>query len=474
MATRRTRYRPLRGHSPRGPAMHLGLRPRPPEQTGRVRAPAQVIALALLAGLATGTGLLMLPVARAGRGGADLVTAFFTATSSLCVTGLGVVDTGTYWSGFGQAVMLSLSQIGGIGVMTLASLLALLVSRRLGLRSRLVTISESQTSGLGDVGRVLLRVASVSVTVEVLVAVPLAIRFATAYDEGLGRSVWLAVWHSVEAFNNAGFALFSDSFIGFVGDPFICLPVAAAIFLGALGFPVLFELRRELGSPSSWSVHTKLTVLGTSLLVPIGTAATLVGEWSNPDTLGPLDMPTKLLAAFFHDINARSAGFNSVDVGAMNEESWLVTGVMMFIGAGSAGTGGGIKVTTFLLLGFAIWAEVRGDREVNVFGRRVSSGSIRQALAVALLAVALVIGSSLFLMAITDLSLDVVVFEVISAFATCGLSTGITADLPAAGKLLLCVVMFVGRLGPITFASSMALRERTQLYRLPEERPIVG
>jgi Trk-type K+ transport system membrane component len=251
--------------------------------------------------------------------------------------------------------------------------------------------------------------------------------------------------------------------------------MAAAIIMGALGFPVLFELRRELLTPRTWSLHTKITVSTYALLLLAGTVAIVTFEWHNAATLGPHGVADKLLIGFFMGgPQARSAGFNTVDVGAMNETSWLVTDCLMFIGGGSAGVGGGIKVTTFMLLFYAIVAVVRGDPAVSAFGREVSSAVVRQALSVALLGVALVVIGTLAVLALTGLDLDRVLFEVVSAFATNGLSTGITGTLPASAQYVLVGLMFAGRLGPITVASALALRERRKLYRLPEERPIVG
>jgi trk system potassium uptake protein len=277
------------------------------------------------------------------------------------------------------------------------------------------------------------------------------------------------------AFNNAGFALYPDNLIRFGRDPLVCLPIGAAVILGALGFPVLLELRRELRSPRLWSLHTKITLSSYLLLLAVGTVAILGFEWHNPRTIGPLDVPSKLLVGFFMGgPQARSAGFNSIDVGAMYEPSWLVIDCLMFIGGGSAGTAGGIKLTTFMLLFFAIVAEVRAEPAVSAFGREVSSAVIRQALSVALLGVALVVAGTLTVLALTGLDLDRVLFEVVSAFATNGLSTGITPQLPPSTQYVLVVLMFVGRLGPITLASALAARERHKLFRLPEERPIVG
>lgn len=438
------------------------------------RRPGQLVVLGFAAAVAVGTLLLRLPISAAGPT-ATWLEAVFTATSAVCVTGLVVVDTGTHWSGFGSAVILGLIQVGGLGIMTLATVLGLLISRRLGLASRLVAASATRTVGLGDVRSVLVGVVRITFLVEAATAVVLSARFWLGYDEPFTRALWLGLFHAVSAFNNAGFSTYSDSLVGFVEDPWICLPIALAVIIGGIGFPVLFELRRQHRRPSRWSLHTKITLLLTAVLLGVGTAFMLVAEWGNPATLGPLSVPGKLLASFFQGgVMPRTAGFNSLDVAAMNDGTWLGTDVLMFIGGGSAGTAGGIKVTTFALLLFVIWSELRGDPDVDIFDRRIATTAQRQALAVALLSVAAVVSSAILIALTSAFPVDEILFEVISAFGTVGLSTGLTADLAPGHQLLLVVLMFMGRLGPVTLGTALALRERQRLFRQPESAPIVG
>ncbi|NHC45504.1 TrkH family potassium uptake protein [Motilibacter aurantiacus] len=447
--------------------------PRGLEVDLRPRHPAQVVSIAFLVGIAVATLLLRLPVASA-EGSTSWLQALFTATSAVCVTGLAVVDTGAHWSGLGQAVILAGIQVGGIGIMTLASVLALIVSRRLGLRSRLLTQTENAAFGLGDVRSVVLAVLRTSLVIEVVVALLLAARFALAYDMGVGTALWQGVFHSVSAFNQAGFALSSAGLADYVADPWVCFPVIVAIVLGGLGFPVLVELLRERRTPQTWSLHTKITVAGSAVLLVGGAAMITAFEWSNPGTLGPLSWPQKLLAGLFHGVQPRSAGFNTVDYGQMRDETWLGTDALMFIGGGSASTAGGIKVTTFFVLLFAIVAEARGDAHVQAFRRRIPPATLRLAVSVALLGVAWVFLGTLLLLALTEQSLDRVLFESVSAFGTAGASTGITATLPQPAQYVLVVLMFVGRVGIVTAASALALRERKQLYAYPEERTLIG
>ena len=445
-----------------------------PHASRGFRHPGRVIAGAFAAAVAVGTALLSLDVATTGAGRADLLTALFHATSAVCVTGLVTVDTGTYWSGFGQAVILLLIQAGGLGIMTLASLLALLLSRRLGLRARLIAQAETRALSAADVRRVVRTVVVFSLASEAVVATVLAVRFAIAYDDTLPDAIYDGVFHAVSAFNNAGFSPYRDSLIGFVGDPWISVPISLAVIVGGLGFPVVFELARSWRRPKAWSVLTRITVVVTVALLLLGTAGMLVFEGRNPDTLGQLGAGDRVMAAFDAAVMPRTAGFNNLDIAAYAPETLLFTDALMFIGGGSAGTAGGIKVTTFGLLAYVLWAEMRGDPDVDVGRRRVPGTNQRQALAIVLLGIGVVAVSTFALLALTDFSFDQVLFETVSAFATVGLSTGITAGLPPAAQVLIVLLMYIGRIGPLTLASGLALRERGRRHQLPEERTIVG
>ncbi|MDX6740532.1 TrkH family potassium uptake protein [Actinocorallia sp. A-T 12471] len=438
------------------------------------RHPTQVIVGGFGAAVSVGTVLLSLPVATADGEGAGVLTALFTATSSICLTGLAVVATDTHWSIFGEVVIMLLLQTGGLGIMTLATLFALLLSGRLGLRARLLAATENKTLTGSDLRRVIRNVVIFSLATEAVLAVILGARFIVRYEQSVGYGAYLGLFHAVSAFNNGGIALWHDSMVRFAGDPWICLPLCFGVIVGGLGFPVVFELARSWRRPARWSVLTKITVGMTALLLAAGTIVFTVFEWNNPRTLGGLEGGGRLLAGFFAAVMPRSGGFNSVDISAMRPESWLTTDILMFIGAGSAGTGGGIKVTTFGLLAFVLLAELRGENSVNVGNRKIPHDTQRQALTIALLGVGVVATSTFALLSLVPHTLDQVLFEVVSAFATVGLSTGITPSLPAAGQLLIIFLMFIGRVGPVTLFTALALRERTRLYELPEERPIVG
>lgn len=420
-----------------------------------------------------GTGLLMLPIAAEGRAATPL-EAFFTATSAVCVTGLTVVDTPTFWSPFGEFVILALIQIGGLGIMLFASLIGLLLVRKLSLRGRVTAASETKSFGTGDVRGLIRGIASITFIIEGIVAVILFFVFWLRYDYAPLDAVWRAIFHSISAFNNAGFALYTDNLIGFATDPLVCLPLAAATILGGLGFPVIMQLRKEIRKPLHWSMNTNIVLWATAVLLVAGTVYICVLEWNNPATLGSMDVGARILTGFFHSVQTRTAGFNSLDIGQMHESTWLGMDALMFIGGGPAGTAGGIKVTTFAVLFFIIYTELRGESAVNIFGKRLSRAVHRQAITTALLSVAVVGGATAMLLVISGLDLDRVLFEAVSAFATVGLSTGITATLPPPAQLILVLLMFLGRLGPLTLGTALVLRQRPLLYELPKERPVIG
>ena len=442
---------------------------------GRFTHPARFVPIAFLCAIAAGTLLLMLPVSRAGPESAPFLTALFTSTSAVCVTGLIVVDTPVYWSGFGQTVILILFQIGGFGIMAAATLLGLLVGRGFRLSDRLRTQVERSHFDLSDIRSVLRLILIATVIVEAALALALTLRLHLFYGQPWPDAAWHGLFQSVSAFNNAGFSTYSDSLMGFQKDWFFLLPIMLAIVVSSLGFPVLYEFRsRCTGGNGSWTLHSKITLAGTAILLLVGFLCVLLFEWGNPATLGPMQLGDKLLNSVFQSVTTRTTGFNTLDIGALRDETLSVTYLLMFIGGGSAGTAGGIKVTTFFLLAIVVLSEVRGERDAAIFGRRIGPSIERQALTVALLSVALIWIGSMVILAVTDHPPAAVVFEAISAFATVGLSMGITGDLPPVAELVLIVLMFGGRVGTITIATALAMGSGRTAFRYPEERPIVG
>jgi len=436
--------------------------------------PARAVALGFLAAILAGTALLMLPAARSGDDAASFMAAFFTAVSAVCVTGLTVVDTGTYWSVFGQAVIMILFQLGGFGMMTAATLLGLMVNRSPRLRTRLMTQTESRSLGMTDIASVARLVLGITALSQAVLAAMLALRMRYAYGQAWGDAAWSGLFHAVSAFNNAGFSIHADSLVRYATDALILLPMMLAIVIGGVGFPVLNDLRLRWRDPRHWSLHTKLTLAGTLTLLVLGTLGILLFEWNNAGTLGPMGLAHKLLSSAFMSVSARTAGFNAIDIAALSHESLALHFFLMFVGGGSAGTAGGVKVGTIVVLALLVIAEVKGHKDTEAFGRRVGASAQRQAITVLVLGSLAVALGTLVMLRLTDFPPAQVIFEVIAAFGSAGLSTGITAQLPASGQLVLTVLMFVGRVGTITIATSLILGERRMPYRYPEENPIVG
>jgi Trk-type K+ transport system membrane component len=437
--------------------------------------PVRLIPLAFFLAASVGTVLLMTPWARAdATQPIPLVTAAFTSVSATCIVGLTVVDTATYWSWFGHAVIIVLVQIGGFGIMTLATLMAMFVTGRIGLRGTLLLRTESRALNLGDIKGIIKVVVITMVALEAVMAFVLLVVFRSAYDYSLGSAAWHGLFHAVSAFNNSGFTLYSDSLIGFRTDVTVLMVVMLLIVAGGVGFPVFYEMTVHWRRPGGWSVHTKATLLGYMALLVLGVIGTALFEWANPRTLGPMSLAEKALNSLFGGITVRTAGFNTFDYAFATPETWALYDALMFIGGGSAGTSGGIKVGTFVVLAYVLWYEVRGERDVVMFGRTLPAETQRQAIAVALLAVGVVAFGTMSLLLLTELSMDAVLFQVLSAFGTTGLDHGVTSKLPPSAQVVVMGLMFLGRVGTVTVASGLALRHAHSAYRLPEERTIIG
>ncbi|WP_430867804.1 TrkH family potassium uptake protein [Demequina aurantiaca] len=436
-------------------------------------APARLTLITFGAVIFLFAGLLSLPIATASGERAPFMDALFTATSAVCVTGLTTVDTGVYWSSWGLAIIAAGIKIGGLGIMTLASLVGLAVSRRLGLTTRLLAAGEARASGMGDLRTLLRTVVIVSFSIEIAIALVLFPRFLTL-DYGLGRSAGYSVFYGISAFNNAGFSPDPAGLYPFADDAWILAPLAIGVFIGALGFPVYLNLIRGWRRPRSWSLHTKLTLIMVSALAFLSAALLAIFEWSNPLTLGDNSTQSTTLHLLFQSVNQRSGGFSAIDISNASEQSWLLSDVLMFIGGGSGSTAGGIRVTTLAVLLLAIWAEARGRRDMEAFGKRVGTEVLRGAVAITVISLSIVITGTGVFMAQTGIPLDRSLFEVVSAFATCGLSTGITGSLPDDAKMTLTILMYVGRVGSLTIAAALALNKQRRVIRYPSERPLIG
>ncbi|MCU1574301.1 MAG: potassium transporter Trk [Micrococcaceae bacterium] len=419
------------------------------------------------------TGLLSLPVAAQDGQVTEFHDALFTAVSAVCVTGLTTVSTALHWTFFGQLIILVGIFVGGLGILTLASLMALMVSKRLGVRGKLIAQEAMNAGRLGEVGTLLRIVITTSVCIELVLALVLAPRFMIL-GESFPTAIWHALFYSISSFNNAGFTPHSNGVVPYENDLWVLVPLMVGGFIGSLGFPVMMVFLSVGFRVRQWNLHTKLTVQVSLILLVAGAVLWGALEWTNPATIGGMSVGDKVIHAVFASVMTRSLGFNLVDMNLMHAPTMLLTDALMFAGGGSASTAGGIKVTTLAVMFLAIVAEARGDNDVKVYGRTIPQGTMRVAISVIMMGATFVLLATGTLLAISNQSLDRVLFEVISAFATVGLSTGLSAELPPAGVYVLSVLMFAGRVGSITLAAALALRQRRQLFHYPEERPIIG
>ena len=447
------------------------------------RTVARVFGLAIL----VGTFILSLPISRTANTFGGCLEAAFTSVSAVCVTGLSTVDVSTYWTPFGHLMILLMIKLGGFGIVTFAVFLGILLARRIGLNSRMVGSAEMPGLDQGNPRRLIWKIFIVTSSFEFIISTAVALRLWLGYGYELGDAVWYGVFHSISAFNNAGFALYADSLIGFAGDGWMLMPLNLAVILGGLGFPVLFELgRRIIGrvkasqiggvieSRLHWTLSTRLVLWSTLILLVFGTVYFAVIEWNNPATIGQMGIIEKLLNSFTQSVMPRTAGFNSVNIGEVYPATLMGMDVMMFIGGGSASTAGGIKLTTAAVLIFIVWTEIRGETAVNVGSRRLPRSIQRQALTIISLASLAVITATILISITTDFTTDQIFFEVVSAFGTVGLSTGITPQMPVFGQIILMALMFGGRLGLVVVATALAVRQTKVHFEYPKERPLIG
>ena len=470
------------------PVQHESLRARILDRISDFSAsvPARFAVLVFAGLVGVFTILFSLPIATTSGARAPFVDALFTAVSVICVTGLSTVDMATFWSPIGHVFVFIGVEIGGIGVLTVASILGLIISRRLGLRQKLLAagdanplrirkgpIAESQAVRLGDTGPLLATVAISVLVIELFVALLLFPRMLLNGTDPLSAA-WQSIYLSAMAFTNTGFLPTSEGLTPYGSDWWFLIAIVIGVVFGAIGFPVIYVLRKNLRNPRRWSLHVKLTLVTFALLTVGGTIAYFFLEFDNPATMADMDVGQRILQSFFISSMARSGGFATLDMGQLDGSSLLVTDMLMFIGGGSASTAGGIKVTTLAILFIAAFAEARGNEEMEAYERRIPSDVLRLGVSVVLWGATTVAGACIILMLINDEPLDYVLFDVISAFATCGLSTGFTQNADDASQYVLAATMFFGRIGTVTLAAALAASTRRQLFRRAEERPIVG
>ncbi len=443
--------------------------------------PERISVLGFFLLITAGTTLLMLPWASTGDG-LGFIDALFTSTSASCVTGLTVVDTGGDLSLFGQGVVLFLIQTGGLGIMTISTLFLLSMGRRPGLTSRIIIEDTFTNSGKTPLSSLLKEIIGFALGIEAVGVVLMFFCFLPFYD--ISESLYFAFFHSISAFCNAGFALFPDSLEGFRGNWPVNIIICILVILGGIGFLVISELRRAFPyNRRTWqrlSLHTRLVLAATALLIMVGTLSILLMEWRN--TLAPLSAPERVLASFFQAVSARTAGFNTLPIQAMANETLFVIILLMFIGACPGSCGGGIKTTTFVTLFLTGLSRLSGRVRPHLFNRTIPAASVGKAASVFMIS-ALVIIIGLLAVLATDLGdtshmqsrgkfLELF-FETTSAFATAGLSTGITTSHTVSGKLILAAMMFVGRLGPLVLAMAISRRSKPNYY-YAEEKIMVG
>lgn len=394
----------------------------------------------------------------------------FTATSAVCVTGLVVVDTGTHWSTFGQVVILALIQAGGLGIMAMSTMFALLIGKKITFRERIViqeALGQPQLSGIVKLTK---QILAVTFAIELAGAVLMTVRFSR--DFPLGTAAWYGLFHSVSAFCNAGFDLLSKSFVDYVDDPFMNLVLMSLIVLGGIGFVVISELLwRRCGKRS---LHTWIVLKVTSALLVVGFITIFVLEFQNEETLGKLSLQGKLLGALFHSVTPRTAGFNTLPTGSLRTPTLLFTMVLMFIGGSPGGTAGGIKTTTFAALLASVWATLTRRETIEIHGRRLGQDAAEKALAIIVISVGVLILSALAISTVEQFDFMDIVFETTSAFGTVGLSTGITPKLSPLSRMFVIVTMFIGRVGPLTLAFAIATPSRARALRYPEEKIMIG
>lgn len=435
--------------------------------------PPRFFALGFLGLILVGTVLLMLPAATTDRHQLSFIDALFESASAVCVTGLVVVDTKSTFTLFGQLIILSLIQIGGLGFMSFGAFIALVLRKNIGFNDRsLIKESYNQYSNEGIV-KLVKFILLFTLISEVIGTLILGIRWGGEF--GYPVSFYYGLFHSISAFNNAGFDIMGNysSMTYYAGDAIVTLTLTILLILGGIGFIVILDVVRKR-SFIKYTLHTKLVLFMTLFLIVAGTTAIFIFEFSNPATLGQMSLGDKLTAAYFHGVVPRTAGFNSLDMTSLTLDSQLVTMLLMFIGGGSGGTAGGIKITTFVLLVLAVWGLIKGNKDVNIFRRRVPNELIFKAFSITTYSAGLII-LYVFILAWTEKApLNILLFEIISAFGTVGLSMGLTTDLSETGKVLIALLMFMGRVGPITIAFALAVQHQSPHYRNPEERIIIG
>ncbi len=433
--------------------------------------PPRVLVLGFLALILIGGVLLSIPQATASGKNTSLLDALFTSASASCVTGLIVVNTAEHWSLFGQVIILLLIQIGGLGIMTMATIVSLIAGKKISLKERLIIKEQMNQETLSGLVKLIRYVIFLTFAVEVVGAIFLSLTFIPKY--GVEKGIWFSIFHSISAFCNAGFDITGDSFISFTSSYLTISTLSVLIIVGGIGFAVILDIAKN----RKWTrlgLHTKLVLTISGGLLLLGSVFFFILEYSNPETLGSMKFIDKIFAAFFASVVPRTAGFNSIDISLMRESSAFLTIILMFIGGSPGSTAGGIKTVTFGVILISTISIIRGNRDTEVFKKAINPEIISKSLAIVTAGMGLVIFMA-FVLTITEgkAFLDVL-FESASAFATVGLSRGITPDLTDIGKVIIILTMYAGRVGPLTMAFAIGYNKKHRRYRYSEEHISVG
>lgn len=436
--------------------------------------PPRLIIYVFLALICVGTLLLSMPFSSGSGHSVGLLNALFTSVSAVCVNGLIVLDTGSAFSVAGQVIIMILIQIGGLGFMTLGVMIAILLGKRIGLKQRLIIQQMTQSTSAQGLVKLSLYILLIAFAFEMIGTIILTLRWSG--DMGVAKAFYYGLFHSVSAFNNAGFALWPDSLSSFVGDPVVNLTIIALFVAGGLGFIVIVDILRK----RSWhklSLHSKVVLLASGLLAGAGFLLILLLESWNPATFGPLTWGERILAALFQGLTPRSVGYNTVDIASMLTATQFLIIILMFIGSSSGGTGGGIKTNTVVVLLLATYNTFRGGEQIHAFKRKIAQDAVMRALAVVISSLVFVLVMALLLNISENLLDDhflEVLFETTSAFSTTGLSMGLTGELSPLGKILVSLTMFIGRLGPLTLAYALSQKSKTSKIGYPEDHILIG
>lgn len=437
--------------------------------------PVQILAFGFLFAILVGTVLLTLPISSRSGEATPFIDALFTSTSAVCVTGLVTVDTGTHYSVFGQIVIMLLIQMGGLGFMTFATLIALLLGKRISLKERLIMQEAYNTFNIQGVVKLALYVMGITFSIEFIGAIILSTQFIPQY--GLLKGLFYGLFHSVSAFCNAGFDLIGDfqSLTPYADNVVINLTVITLVVVGGIGFAVLTEVLNYRKS-KRLSLHAKVVLSATVLLIVVGTISFFILEYSNPKTLGGLSIKGKILASLFASVTPRTAGFNTISTSDMTVAGKFLTIVLMFIGASPGSTGGGIKTSTAFLIFMTVVAVVQGKEDTEIYQKRINKSFVYRALAITMLSFILVVVVTMVLSISQNGDFMEYLYEATSAFATVGLTLGLTTRLTLVGKIILIFTMYAGRVGPLTITMAIAHKQQTtaNLIKYPEDKILIG